>query len=371
MLYRKARKLLASPGMFLRDYLLKTHPLIFNEIHCPVTEEGVLLKHDLALERMFEVNFPVDVVFTWVDNGDPHWARKFQQYRRCHLQTGENTDGDLARFDNHNEIYYSVLSVLRFMPWVRFIYIVVDGHSLPWARHIEKIKLISHAEIIPPQYLPTFNSHVIEAHLHLIPGLAEHFIYFNDDVFVARELPASHFFRSNGLASLFIAGKSLTAMAQRRRPTPALAASLNARALLADDTGFTPDAPLVHTYVPLRKSLFTETRQRYRQQIEAFLPGKFRSDNDLNLPTFLVPWLTYILGMAAPARDICYYFNVRSPAAKMHYRALINGQQNNASPHSFCANDFSSRNKSIHNYQDQLIDMLGTYFENGTHKNVL
>ncbi|ALB61565.1 Exopolysaccharide phosphotransferase SCO6023 [Cronobacter condimenti 1330] len=370
MLYRKARKLLASPGMFLRDYLLKTHPLIFNEIHCPVTEEGVLLKHDLALERMFEVNFPVDVVFTWVDNGDPHWARKFQQYRRSHLQTGGNTDADLARFDNHNEIYYSVLSVLRFMPWVRFIYIVVDGHSLPWARHIEKIKLISHAEIIPPQYLPTFNSHVIEAHLHLIPGLAEHFIYFNDDVFVARELPASHFFRSNGLASLFIAGKSLTAMAQRGSPTPALAASLNARALLADDTGFTPDAPLAHTYVPLRKSLFSETRQRYRQQIEAFLHCKFRSDNDLNLPTFLVPWLTYIRGMAAPARDICYYFNVRSPAAKMHYCALIDGQQNNVSPHSFCANDFSSRNTSTHHYQHQLIDMLETYFENGTHKNV-
>ncbi|MDK1252028.1 stealth family protein [Cronobacter dublinensis] len=370
MLYRKARKLLASPGVFLRDYFLKRHPLIFNEIRCPVAEEGVLLKHDLALEHMFAVNFPVDVVFTWVDNGDPRWVKKFQQYRHTYLQPGENTDGDLARFDNHNEIYYSVRSVLRFMPWVRFIYIVVDGHSLPWAGQIAQVKLISHEEIIPRQYLPTFNSHVIEAHLDRIPGLAEHFIYFNDDVFVARELPASHFFRSNGLASLFIAGKSLTAMAQRGSPTPALAASLNARALLAEDTGFAPDAPLARTYVPLRKSLFTETRQRYRQQIEAFLPCKFRSNSDLNLPTFLVPWLTFIRGQAVPARDICYYFNVRSPAAKMHYCALINAQQNNASPHSFCANDFSARNTSTHNYQDQLIDMLETYFENGTHKNV-
>ncbi|EOC1298938.1 stealth family protein [Cronobacter dublinensis] len=370
MLYRKARKLLASPGVFLRDYFLKRHPLIFNEIRCPVAEEGVLLKHDLALEHMFAVNFPVDVVFTWVDNSDPRWVKKFQQYRHTYLQPGDNTDGDLARFDNHNEIYYSVRSVLRFMPWVRFIYIVVDGHSLPWAGQIAQVKLIAHEEIIPRQYLPTFNSHVIEAHLDRIPGLAEHFIYFNDDVFVARELPASHFFRSNGLASLFIAAKSLTAMAQRGSPTPALAASLNARALLAEDTGFAPDAPLAHTYVPLRKSLFTETRQRYRQQIEAFLPCKFRSNSDLNLPTFLVPWLTFIRGQAAPARDICYYFNVRSPAAKIHYCSLINAQQNNASPHSFCANDFSARNTSTHNYQDQLIDMLEAYFENGTQKNV-
>ena len=45
---------------------------------------------------------------------------------------------------------------------------------------------MDHREIIEQEYLPTFNSHVIEANLHKIPNLSEHFIYFNDDVFVAK-----------------------------------------------------------------------------------------------------------------------------------------------------------------------------------------
>ncbi|EOI3578272.1 capsule biosynthesis protein CapC [Cronobacter turicensis] len=369
MRYRKIKKMLTSPGLFLRDYLLKKHPLILNEINCPLTEENVLIRHDLALENMNDVTFPVDVVFTWVDNNDSQWRKKFEQHWQS-LYAEPGIDHDAARFNNHNEIFYSVQSVLTFMPWVRRIYIVVDGHSLPWAEKIDKIKMVSHQEIIPECYLPTFNSHVIEAHLDAIPGLAEHFIYFNDDVFVARTLPAGHFFKGNGLASLFMASKSLKAMAERGRKTSALCASFNSRALLSADTGFAPDVPLAHTYVPLRKSVFTEARQRYGKRIRAFLPCKFRSDNDLNLPTFLVPWLTYARGLAVPARDICYYFNVRSPAAKTHYRALINGQQKGVTPHSFCANDFSSRNRSTRNYQDQLTAMLETYFENGTHKDV-
>ncbi|ALB53703.1 stealth conserved region 3 domain-containing protein [Cronobacter universalis] len=370
MRYRKIKKLLTSPGLFLRDYLLKKHPLILNEINCPQEEESVLIRHDLALEKMNDVAFPVDVVFTWVDNHDSQWRSKFEQYRDSHLQTQPGVEHEPARFDNHNEIFYSVQSVLTFMPWVRRIYIVVDGHQLQWAAGIAKVKVIPHEAIIPERYLPTFNSHVIEAHLDAIPDLAEHFIYFNDDVFAARALPASHFFRGNGLASLFITDKRLAEMAQRGRTTAALSASLNSRALLAQDLGFAPDMPLAHTYVPLRKSLFTEARQRYGKRISAFLPCKFRSNNDLNLPTFLVPWFTYARGHAVPARDICYYFNVRSPAARTHYHALIHRQRQGVAPHSFCANDFSSHNQTVNNYQEQLIAMLETYFENGTHKNV-
>ena len=35
--------------------------------------------------------------------------------------------------------------------------------------------------LVPPEGLPLFNSHAIEAWLHRIPGLAEQFVYFNDD----------------------------------------------------------------------------------------------------------------------------------------------------------------------------------------------
>ena len=36
-------------------------------------------------------------------------------------------------------------------------------------------------------FLPTFSSPAIEANLHRIPGLSEHFLYFNDDVFLGKK----------------------------------------------------------------------------------------------------------------------------------------------------------------------------------------
>ncbi|EGT4311218.1 Stealth CR1 domain-containing protein, partial [Cronobacter sakazakii] len=94
MQYRKIRKLLTSPGLFLRDYLLNKYPLFLNEINCPLSEESVLIKHDLALESMNNVTFPVDVVFTWVDNGDGQWRSKFEQCRKHHLQAEAGIDHD-------------------------------------------------------------------------------------------------------------------------------------------------------------------------------------------------------------------------------------------------------------------------------------
>lgn len=57
-----------------------------------------------------------------------------------------------------------------------------------------RIQFIDHTHVIPRAYLPTFNSHVIEAFLHEIPGLAERFIYFNDDMFLGNRVSVSDFF---------------------------------------------------------------------------------------------------------------------------------------------------------------------------------
>ena len=53
-------------------------------------------------------------------------------------------------------------------------------------------------------HLPVFNSNAIEANLHLIPELADRFVYFNDDMLVLKPAPLERFFR-NGLPMDFIA----------------------------------------------------------------------------------------------------------------------------------------------------------------------
>src|SRR5699024_9004422 len=53
-------------------------------------------------------------------------------------------------------------------------------------------------DYISKEYLPTFSSHPIELNLHRIDGLSERFVYFNDDVFLTKEVEKEDFFK-NGL----------------------------------------------------------------------------------------------------------------------------------------------------------------------------
>lgn len=46
----------------------------------------------------------------------------------------------------------------------------------------DKVIIIDQNTIMDPQYLPTFNSDVIESYLHNIPELSEIFLYNNDDM---------------------------------------------------------------------------------------------------------------------------------------------------------------------------------------------
>lgn len=78
------------------------------------------MRHDLALESQIEIDFPIDVVFTWVDDSDPAWQTRYQHYKQL---VNEGNVGkhatDPARFSNYDELKYSLGSVLKFLPWVR------------------------------------------------------------------------------------------------------------------------------------------------------------------------------------------------------------------------------------------------------------
>lgn len=364
---RKVKKLFKNPNVFLRDFLNKKYPI--KNIEQPFSENEELLLETLKekLNYLIEKNqfrpFPIDVVFSWVNGADEIWLNNYNYYAPLFKDKVALYAMDNARFEDHNELYYSVNAVLKFMPWVRKIFIITDHQTPAWLNETyqEKIQIVDHSEFIEQQYLPTFNSHVIEACLHRIPNLSEHFIYFNDDFFVAKPLKKIHFFQPNGLASVFIADKSLDRQASKGVFTPTLLASQNNRALLEEDYGCNIDTPLVHTYSPLRKSVYELAWKKYDEQIRAFLVNKFRAPNDLNFTNFLIPWLMYLEGKAYPRGEICYYFNIRSANAPAQYKKLLAKKSAGQAPHSFCANDFNSQN-SIPNYREKLIEMLAAYY---------
>jgi hypothetical protein len=142
------------------------------------------------------MNDVVDFVITWVDGNDPAWLKERKDYA---MQANCEVDNRNVRFRDWENLKYWFRGVEKFMPWVNNIYFVTYGHLPQWLNvNHPKLKIVKHSDYIPKEYLPTFNSNVIEFYFHRIEGLSDKFVYFNDDHFILDHVEKSRFFR-NGL----------------------------------------------------------------------------------------------------------------------------------------------------------------------------
>src|SRR5687767_6483452 len=145
---------------------------------------------------------PVDVVVAWVDGRD----RKHRAKRRRYLADpgGDTKPERMAvkaqRFSDNDEIRYCLRSIHNYAPWVRTIWLVTDD-QVPASiarRRAERynIRIVDHREIFRgyEQLLPTFNSLAIETMLWRIEGLADRFLYFNDDMMLVGPVKPADFF---------------------------------------------------------------------------------------------------------------------------------------------------------------------------------
>lgn len=139
----------------------------------------------------------IDIVYMWVDGNDPVWLKKKNKYLGKAEGQNEELSG-ICRYEQHDELLYSLRSVSCYAPWIRYIYIVTDGQVPVWLNTDHpKLKIIDHKEIIEERYLPLFNSTAIELNLARIPGLSEYFLLANDDTYFGRPVSPSFFFTSD------------------------------------------------------------------------------------------------------------------------------------------------------------------------------
>src|SRR5699024_8620361 len=126
---------------------------------------------------------------------------------------------------------YNVMTRNSYANWVRRIHLVTDGQVPHWldADH-PRITVIDHADLLGGS---RFNSHAIESALHRIPGLAEHYLYLNDDVFFGRIAYPGDFFPAPGLAAFFPSDLPIDPGPVSAQDLPIMAAAKNGRALLA------------------------------------------------------------------------------------------------------------------------------------------
>ena len=148
----------------------------------------------------------IDAVIAWVDGSDPELIKRQQKYLK--LEPNKNLPGaQKTRFNSLNEIKYCLISILKFAPYLRKIFVVTDQQDpniyplvqKHFPKRVSDIHIVDHLEIFEgfESFLPTFNSICISNMLWKIKGLSDHFIYFNDDVFIVRPTNPSTFFKNN------------------------------------------------------------------------------------------------------------------------------------------------------------------------------
>ena len=148
---------------------------------------------------------PIDAVITWVDGSDPAHRQRLQAYlRECgHAETGGAAP---TRFGDCNEIEYCVASLLRHAPWLRTIHIVTDQQAPAFIARLRgtalesRVRVVDHREFFGgyESFLPTFSNRAIECLMWRIPGLAERFVYCNDDFVLLRAVAPTDFFQPEG-----------------------------------------------------------------------------------------------------------------------------------------------------------------------------
>jgi hypothetical protein len=261
------------------------------------------------------VSFEVDVVYTWVDHDDPQWKRLYQQTRSA-VNLGSDTHISVdnpARFQNRNEIVYSIRSVNKYAPWVNRIYVVTNCQLPATLLEEGKVTAVSHEEIFPdPSVLPTFNSRAIEANIHRIPGLAERVLYFNDDFFLCAPTLPTDFFTEDGRACVFPSKHDMPyGVTTGLRPIDF--GALNASELLIRDFGYRPEKKLHHSPYPLLKSNLIELERRYPDLFAATRSHKFRDNSDIPPATTLHAYYSIATGSGELREIRSRYVDIGDP----------------------------------------------------------
>lgn len=138
----------------------------------------------------------IDFVIAWGGEDQERLNQRVRYLNQQRVQKGDQTfDIRDVRYRDWDNLHFWFRCVEMYAPWVHRIHLVTCGIVPEWLNVAHpKLNIVKHSDYIPAEYLPTFSSHPIELNLHRIPGLAEHFVYFNDDFFLTAPVQPEDFF---------------------------------------------------------------------------------------------------------------------------------------------------------------------------------
>jgi hypothetical protein len=307
---------------------------------------------------------PIDAVVFWVDGSDPAHRAKLE----AHLAVLGHRPVSAAptRFGSAGEIDFCVVSLLRFAPFLRRIHIVTDAQRPPvldaatsWApAWRERLVLVDHRDIFVghERHLPTFGNRSIETLMHRIPGLAEHFVHFNDDFMLIKPVAPEAFFVDGKpvLRGRFRPmpqkrwTRRLREWIRRLRP-PALgrtrAGTLDAQALAARTAGFTDRFFAIgHNPYPMRRSTMERFFVAHPELLERNISYRLRDPAQFT-PTSLANHLELRSGNAVVVPDDrCVYVK---PASRRNALARLQQAESNPAKIFACIQSLEQADEAV------------------------
>ncbi|WP_406327066.1 stealth family protein [Streptomyces sp. NBC_01617] len=304
-----------------------------------------------------DVRFPIDVVYTWVDGSAPEW----QQRRNAFGHGGYHSESaNAARYISRDELLYSLRALEQNAPWVRHIYVVTDRQRPAWLNdRSSRITVVDHSEIFSdPTALPTFNSHAIESQLHHIEGLSEHFLYFNDDMFLGCPVTPQDFFLSNGMTRTFFSPSQVPRWELTLGDRPVDAAGKNNRRIILENFGSAIVQKLRHAPYALRRSVLYEMEQELAEAHYSTSHSRFRSATDISIPSSLYHYYAYFTGRAVPSNIGFAYLDLAKPEIARRLGILLARRDRQA----FCINDTVSDTFDVNRQTVMLNEFLAAYY---------
>ena len=133
---------------------------------------------------------PIDIVIPHVNGSAPGYEDL------CRLHTGEFIPCHLRAL---GELRYVLRSIETYADWSRVILVVQSQAHVPDWLEPGSVRIVEHKDFIPAELLPTFHWATIVSHMHLIPGISDRYIVWEDDVILGTPRRPEDFFSEDGL----------------------------------------------------------------------------------------------------------------------------------------------------------------------------
>ena len=228
----------------------------------------------------------IDIVVPYVNPNDPQWVTLHNKYSNCKGDNSKQRTRDLDIFK------YFFRGVSENCPFVRKVHLIVQSQSqIPsWLNtRNDKLHIVYHNDYIPEEFLPTFNTFIIEGMLHRIPNLAENFVYCNDDFFFTNPCDETDFFQNDLPVDNNRLTKYLTCNPEHDRLYKGTPFCFFQHVLQSNQriekaiTGKCPIYYNFHVALPFKKSLIKEVWDKHGTLLSnALKDSKFRREHNFN-----------------------------------------------------------------------------------------